>query len=602
MKRNQKMKKEKPTNLKDSWVKLLKFSRKYNLFIIIAILAVIGATVIQVASPKILQQLVTEIAVIAKLDTTTGLPLFTRIDMDRVKQITITLVTLFVIAMLLNATQSFIMSTVTRRVENDMRKKLAEKINKIPLKYFDSTNSGDTISRVINDVDTIGQTMNQSISSTISAIILFLGSILMMFITNWILAFAAIGSSIIGFLLVGFIMSKSQKHFIAQQMQIGELNGFVEEIYTNHSVVKSYNASKKSIKDFRVINDKLYNSAWKSQFFSGLMMPLFSFIGNLGYVAVSIIGAVLVANTIIEFSVIIAFMSYVGFFTNSLGSMAQGINSFQLTAAASERVFQFLEQEELENEDYKQEKISDTKGIVEFKNVKFGYNPEKVIINDFSAKINAGEKVAIVGPTGAGKTTIVNLLMRFYEINEGSIKIDGINTNDVTRENVHDQFCMVLQDTWIFEGTVYDNIIYSQENVTKEDVVKACKTLGLDHFIRTLSDGYETILTDKSSLSEGQKQLITIARAMIKNSPLLILDEATSSVDTRTEALIQKAMDELMKGRTSFVIAHRLSTIKNADLILVMKNGDIIESGNHDKLLSENGFYAELYNSQFQLD
>ncbi|MDY0277431.1 MAG: ABC transporter ATP-binding protein [Acholeplasma sp.] len=597
-------KKERAKNFKLTWKKIIKYSKKYLPLIMISLAAVIASTVLQILGPDRIKELTNEISKIFPSIDDNGLivlPLQSTVDMDAVYRITITLVLFYAISMVLSIIQNFIMSTVTRRLENSLRADLSSKINKIPLKYFDGTSNGDTISRVINDVDTIGQTMNQSIASFAGAIVMFAGSMIMMFTTSWILALTAIASSFIGFLLIGFIMGKSQKYFIAQQQGIGDLNGFIEEIYTNHNVVKAYNGSKESIKEFEIINNGLHRSAWRSQFLSGLMMPLMGFIGNLGYVSVSIVGAVLAAKGKIEFGVIIAFMIYVRLFTNPLSQIAQASNNFQMTAAAAERVFDFLDEKELINESNKTKEINKTKGEVEFKNVKFGYDVEKTIIHDFSAKIKAGQKVAIVGPTGAGKTTIVNLLMRFYEIENGTIKIDGINTQDVSRENVHDQFCMVLQDTWLFEGTIYDNIIYSEENVTEKDVETACKKLGIDHFIRTLPLGYNTILSDKSSFSEGQKQIITIARAMIKNAPLLILDEATSSVDTRTEVMIQRAMDELMKGRTSFVIAHRLSTIKNADLILVMKHGDVIEKGNHNELIKQNGFYAELYNSQFEM-
>lgn len=470
----------------------------------------------------------------------------------------------------------------------------------MPFAYFNKTSYGDILSRVTNDVDTIGQTLNQSIGTLITATTLFIGSIVMMFVTNWLMALVAIGASIIGFMLMFTIVAKSQKHFTAQQNQLGVINGHIEEMYTGHNVVKVYNASRKSKKKFENINGELYSSAWKSQFFSGLMMPLMSFVGNLGYVAVCVLGGVLALNGTITFGVIVAFMIYVRLFTQPLSQFAQAANNLQRTAAASERVFEFLEESEMNDESEKLARLSEIKGNIEFKNVKFGYLPEKIIINDFSVKVNAGQKIAIVGPTGAGKTTIVNLLMRFYELNSGEIIIDGVPINTVRREDVHDVFDMVLQDTWLFEGTIKENIIYSKTGVTDAQVVEACQTVGLHHFIQTLPNGYDTVLNDKASLSEGQKQLLTIARAIIKNSPLLILDEATSSVDTRTEQMVQQAMDKLTQGRTSFVIAHRLSTIKNADTILVMKDGDIIENGNHNDLLAKNGFYADLYNSQFE--
>ncbi len=481
-----------------------------------------------------------------------------------------------------------------------MRADISQKMNRLPLKYFDSVSIGDVLSRVTNDVDAIGQTLNQSVGTLITAFTMLAGSLIMMFYNSWILALTAVGSSVIGFSFMMVIMKQSQKYFKQQQTELGQINGLIEEVYTGHNVVKVYNGSGQAKDAFENSNRSLYSSAWKSQFLSGLMMPLMSFVGNFGYVAVCVVGAALAMKGTITFGVIVAFMLYIRLFTQPLSQIAQAMNNLQRTAAASERVFEFLDEEELENESEKKNVLTDVKGTVEFKNVRFGYTPNKPVINNFSAKIDAGQKVAIVGPTGAGKTTMVNLLMRFYETDGGEILIDGVPVNQVPRENVHAQFSMVLQDTWIFEGTIRENIIYSKQGVTEEDVINACKTVGLHHFIMTLPKGYDTILNDKASLSEGQKQLITIARAMIQNAPLLILDEATSSVDTRTERMVQTAMDQLTKGRTSFVIAHRLSTIKNADLILVMKDGDIIESGSHEELLSKNGFYAQLYNSQFE--
>ena len=446
----------------------------------------------------------------------------------------------------------------------------------------------------------IGQSLNQSIVSLVTAVTMFLGSLLMMFVTNAVMAVTAVLSTFIGFFLMSLIMSRSQKYFMQQQESLGKINGHIEEIYSGHNVVKVSNAMGKASEEFEAINNKLFNSAWKSQFLSGLMQPLMGFIGNFGYVAVCIVGAALVINGKTTFGVIVAFMIYIRLFTNPLSQIAQAATSAQSAAAASERVFEFLEEEQLSDESSKTKRLTNVKGDVEFRNVSFGYTPEKTIINNFSAHANAGEKIAIVGPTGAGKTTMVNLLMRFYELDGGEILIDGTPISQLTRENVHEQFCMVLQDTWLFEGTVRENIVYSKKNVSDEEVINACKAVGIHRFIRSLPKGYDTVLDDKANLSAGQKQLITIARAMIENAPLLILDEATSSVDTRTELLIQEAMDKLTEGRTSFVIAHRLSTIKNADLILVMKDGDIIESGNHEELLAQKGFYSELYNSQFE--
>ena len=473
----------------------------------------------------------------------------------------------------------------------------------MPLKYFDSPSIGDVLSRVTNDVDMIGQTLNQSVTTFVTAVVMLVGSVIMMFVTNWIMAFTAIGSSLIGFVFMFLIMGKSQKYFARQQQYLGDINGHIEESYAGHNVVKAYNAEGNVKKTFNEINYKLYTSAWKSQFFSSLMQPLMAFIGNLGYVAVCVVGAVLLVNgTIADYGTIIAFTLYVRLFTSPLSQLAQAFTSMQTAAAASERVFEFLEEPQLSDESGKTAYLApeNVRGDVTFEHVRFGYDEDRVIIHDFSAEAKAGQKIAIVGPTGAGKTTMVNLLMRFYEVNGGCIKIDGIPTNELTRENVHDLFCMVLQDTWLFDGTIRENVVYSKENVSDEEVVRACKAVGLDHFVRTLPHGYDTVLDDKANLSAGQKQLVTIARAMIENAPMLILDEATSSVDTRTEELIQKAMDKLTVGRTSFIIAHRLSTIRNADLILVMKDGDIIEKGSHEQLLAQNGFYAELYNSQFE--
>ncbi len=581
---------EKPKDLKQSMGKLIRFSKSYLPVIITALIASAIGTVFQIIGPDKIKDLVNEIS----KGLTVG------IDLDEVSRIGLMLVLFYAASAILSFMQSFIMATVTQKISKNMRTGISQKINKLPLKYFDKVSYGDVLSRVTNDVDTIGQTLNQSIGSLVAAVTLLIGSVFMMFYTSWVLALTAIGATIIGFVLMIVIMSKSQSHFTAQQQELGNINGHIEEIYSNHNVVKVYNGSNNAKKVFEDINEKLFSSAWKSQFLSGLMMPLMGFIGNFGYVAVCVVGAALALNGTISFGVIVAFTLYVRLFTQPLNQIAQAANNLQRTGAASERVFEFLEEEELADESHKTKKLTSVKGDVEFKHVKFGYDKDKTIINDFSAKAKAGQKIAIVGATGAGKTTIVNLLMRFYEIDGGEILLDGIPISQVTRENLHEQFCMVLQDTWLFEGTIKENIIFSKQGVTDEQVVDACKAVGLDHFIRTLPDAYNTVLNDKASLSEGQKQLLTIARAMIQNAPLLILDEATSSVDTRTELIIQEAMDRLMVGRTSFVIAHRLSTIKNADLIFVMKNGDIVESGNHDELLSIGGSYAELYNSQFE--
>lgn len=581
---------EKPQNFKQTMGKLIRYCKPFIPAIIIALIAAIGGTIFQIISPDILKDITNEIV--------KGLQ--TGIDLDAVINMAVVLIFFYAASALFSFMQSFIMATMTQKISKSLRTGISEKINKLPLKYFDKVSYGNILSRATNDVDAVGQTLNQSIGSLVSAIAMFIGSLVMMFYTSWILAFTAVGATIIGFVLMTVIMKKSQKHFTAQQRELGNIGGHIEEVYSGHNVVKVYNGGTAAKEDFEGINDKLYASAWKSQFLSGLMMPLMSFIGNFGYVAVCVVGAVLAMNGTISFGVIVAFMLYIRLFTQPLNQIAQAANNLQRAAAASERIFEFFEEEELTDESQKTKALSAVKGNVEFKHVKFGYEKNKTVIHDFSAKVKAGEKVAIVGPTGAGKTTMVNLLMRFYELDSGEITLDGTPISQVTRENVHDQFCMVLQDTWLFEGTIKENIIYSKQGVTDEQVIAACKAVGLDHFIRTLPKGYNTILNDMASISQGQKQLLTIARAMIQNAPLLILDEATSSVDTRTEVMIQEAMDKLTVGRTSFVIAHRLSTIKNADVILVMKDGDIIESGNHDELLAKGGFYAELYNSQFE--
>ena len=481
-----------------------------------------------------------------------------------------------------------------------MRTDISLKIDKLPLKYFDGTSVGNVMSRISNDVDMIGQTLNQSLGALITAFVMFFGSLFCMFTTNWILALSGVGASILGFSIMLVIIKKSQKYFNQQQQSLGSLNGHIEETYSGHAVVKAYTAEDAVKKEFRRINNELYNCAWKSQFLSGLMQPLMGFVGNLGYVVVCVVGAVLTINGIISFGVIVAFMVYVRQFTQPLSQFAQAANSLQSAAAASERIFEILNEDEMETENYKIQCLDNVAGAVRFEHVRFGYDPEDIIIQDFSADVKPGQKVAIVGPTGAGKTTLINLLMRFYELQGGKIYIDGIETTKLSRPAIHDQFCMVLQDAWIFEGTIRENIVYSKEGVTDEEVINACKAVGLHHFIQTLPKGYDTVLNDSSALSAGQRQLVTIARAMIKNAPMLILDEATSSVDTRTEQLIQQSMDTLMLGRTSFVIAHRLSTIKNADKILVLNHGEIIEQGNHEELLAKGGFYATLYNSQFE--
>ena len=525
-----------------------------------------------------------------------------KMDMDKIKSIAILLACLYIISAIFSYVEGLSMIKVANGYAKKLRSSISEKINKLPLKFFDHNLSGDILSRVTNDVDTIAQSLNNSLSTLVSSITLFIGSIIMMFVTNYIMAITAIVSSLIGFILMFIILNKSQRYFTARQRELGKLNGYIEEIYSGLNVVRSCNAKDETINEFDKLNDKLYDCNRKSQFLSGLMQPIMGFIGNFSYVAVCIVGALLVSKSVISFGVIVAFIMYVRLFTNPLSQIAQAMTSMQSTAAASERVFGLLEEVEMDSENDITKKLDKhkVKGNIEFKNVKFGYDKDNIIINDFTAKVKAGEKIAIVGPTGAGKTTMVNLLMKFYDINDGDILIDGTSIRELKRDNIHSLFTMVLQDTWLFNGTVKENIIYNQKNVSNKKVEDVCKVVGVDHFIKTLPNGYDSEISDTDSISAGQRQLLTIARGMIENAPFLILDEATSNVDTRTEELVQKAMDKLMENKTSFIIAHRLSTIRNADLILVMKDGNIIETGNHDKLMKENGFYASLYNSQFE--
>ena len=522
-----------------------------------------------------------------------------QIDLKAISNIALFLAILYAAGALLNYVQSFIISSVIQHFSKRLRTAIAEKINKLPLRYFDSRSQGDTLSRVTNDVDTVGQSLNQSLGAVISSSLLLIAVLFMMFYNNVILSFVTIGSVLIGFVFVALIMGKSQRFFRAQQENLASVNGYVEEMYSGHNVIVSYNATDESKVAFQTLNTNLYNSMWKSQFISGIMMPLMMFVGNFGYVMVVLVGASMALNGDVTMGTIVAFMVYVRIFSQPLSQIAQGITTLQQASAAMGRVFEFLAEPEMENDEHKAQQLTTLKGDVAFDKVFFGYNPDRTIIHDFSANAKAGQKIAIVGPTGAGKTTIVNLLMKFYEIDKGRITIDGVDTKQMKRSEVHDAFSMVLQDTWLFEGTIKENLIYNQKNISDEAVVAAAKAVGVHHFIKTLPKGYDTVLDDTVSLSVGQKQLLTIARALLKDAPLLILDEATSSVDTRTEELIQKAMDKLMEGRTSFVIAHRLSTIRNADLILVMRDGNIIEQGNHEQLMEQNGFYADLYNSQF---
>ncbi|GFH42597.1 ABC transporter [Lactococcus hodotermopsidis] len=592
---------EKPKDVKKALSDLAKYVKPWYAGIFVAAIAAAGGSYLTIIGPDKLSEITNKImeglqaSFIPK-----GMPGHGDIDLKKITSIGLVLIAFYAGSAVLSYLQGLIMAIITQRTSKKLRKDISAKINVLPLRYFDSHPYGDTLSRVTNDVDTIGQALNQSVGSLVSALTLFVGSIIMMFRTNVQMSLTAIATTVIGFVLMMVIMTKSQKFFNAQQNGLGEVNGFVEEVYTGHNIVKVSNADKEKQVEFDEINERLYDSVWKSQFLSGLMMPLMQFIGNFGYAAVCLVGAVLAIDGKIEFGVIVAFMIYIRLFTQPLTQIAQAVTSMQSAGAASERIFSFLAEDELEDEKGKATALVNPKGEVEFKNVHFGYNADRVIINDFSAKAKPGQKIAIVGPTGAGKSTMVNLLMRFYDTNSGQIIIDGTPIKEITREAVHDQFSMVLQDTWLFEGTVKENLIYNQSNITDEQVVAAAKAVGVDHFINTLPDGYDSVIKDAEELSVGERQLLTIARALLKDAPMLILDEATSSVDTRTEELIQKAMDKLMEGRTSFVIAHRLSTIKNADLILVMKDGDIIESGNHKDLLSEGGFYAGLYNSQFE--
>jgi len=595
---------EKPQDFGGVMKKLVHFCRHYIPAIIVALVLGAIGTVCQIVGPDKLKDMTNEIAK-GLPALVNGKPVLGAIDMDAVTHIAWLLVALYVGYAVLCYVQSWMMANVTQRTAQELREAISVKINKLPLKYFDKVSYGDVLSRITNDVDAIGQTLGQSVGSLITSVTLFVGALIMMFYNNVIMTVCAIASSLVGLLIMGAIMKVSQKYFSRQQIALGDVNGHVEEMYAGHTVVKAYCGEADSIRAFEKYNCDLYDSGWKSQFLSGLMMPLMNFVGNFGYVVVCVVGAVLAMDGKIEFGVIVAFMMYIRLFTQPLSQFAQAFQNLQRCAAASERVFSFLEEPEMADESDKQALLGvngkPVRGDVEFSHVKFGYDPSKTIINDFSASVKSGQKVAIVGPTGAGKTTMVNLLMRFYEISGGSIAIDGVDTKSVPRWNVHDQFSMVLQDTWVFRGTVRENIAYSKPDVTDKQIEDACKAVGLHHYIMSLPNGYDTVLDDKATLSQGQKQLLTIARAMVEDAPILILDEATSSVDTRTEELIQKAMDALTVDRTSFVIAHRLSTIRDADMILVMNHGDIVESGTHEELLAKGGFYADIYNSQFAL-
>lgn len=575
--------------------KLLKYCKTYVVAIIVALIFAMIAAITSIIGPNKINDLMDVIE--------SGIKSIDGIHMPDFLKICYFLISIYILGAIVNYGQQFIIADVTQKTSKRLRSDINKKINQLPLSYFDTTTRGDILSRITNDVDTISQTLSSTISNLVNAITLFIGVIIMMFLVNWVLALVTITSSVIGFLLIFLILSFSQKYFNKRQKNLGDMNGHIEEIYSNHHVVKSYNGENKAIEQFNVINNELYRNNYKSQFLSGLMQPIMNFSGNLSYASIFIVGVFLIlnGNPNVGFGTIISFTIYARLFSQPLSTFAQSLTSIQQASAASKRVFEMLEAPNLEDESKKDKKLEEVKGDVEFRNVQFGYNDNNIIIKNFSIKLKSGQKVAIVGPTGAGKTTIVNLLMRFYEVTSGDILIDGVSIKDMKREEVHNLFDMILQDTWLFHGTVRENLVYNKENVTEETLDKVCKAVGLHHFIQTLPNGYDTILDDSINISEGQKQQLTIARAMIKDAPLLILDEATSSVDTRTEIVIQNAMDQLTIGRTSFVIAHRLSTIKNANIILVMNKGDIIEQGTHEQLLAKKGFYAELYNSQFEI-
>lgn len=581
---------EKPKNIKSSMLELLRYLKPWYKPIVISLIFSLVGTLLTIIAPDKLADLTNNIS--------DGLQ--TGIDMDLIIKSILIILAIYISANLVTCAASYIMITVMQKLAWSMRTSISQKINKLPLKFFDKVTVGDVLSRITNDVDTISSALNSSITTLVQAVVQFVGVTIIMFATSGRLALTAIGSSILGFVLMFFIVSRSRKYFRQQQQNLGDMNGHVEEMYSGHNIVRAYGATAQSKKEFDRINDNLYNSAWKSQFFSGMLMPLMGFVGNLGYVAVCIVGATLTMSGAIRFGTVVAFISYVKLFTNPLSQISQAVSSLMSAGAAGERVFGFLAEEEMPDDSGCTAHIDHVRGKVEFENVRFGYDEDKPIIHDFSADIEPGQKVAIVGYTGAGKTTMVNLLMRFYELWSGQIKIDGVLVSQMRRSDVHAMFGMVLQDTWLFDGTYRENIAYGKPGVTDEQVEAACKLVGLDHYIKTLPKGYDTELNDRSSLSAGQRQLLTIARAMVENAPMIILDEATSSVDTRTEVLVQKAMDRLTRGRTSFVIAHRLSTIRDADLILVMDKGDIVESGTHEQLLEKGGLYKELYTSQFE--
>lgn len=573
--------------------KIVRYAKPYYFLVVVSLIFAVVSSIATIIGPD----------KISDLTNVLRDGIFLGIDFDRLSSICFTIVALYATSLVCSYLQQFIMATVTQKMSRKLRNDINVKINKLPLSYFDKTTKGDILSRVTNDVDTISQTLGSAVASLLSSAVLFVGVIVMMFKSSWILALVTIGTSVLGFVAMSLILARSQKYFNRRQQYIGELNGQIEEVYTNHLVVKSYNAVDNERERFKKHNQNIYGVEWKSQFISGLMHPIMGFVGNLSFVLIIVVGVVIIVNggSSVTIGTLSSFVIYSRLFGQPLQTFAQSMTSIQQASASSKRVFEMLDAEEMESEEGKPALFDNSlvKGNVEFKNVKFAYNGDDVVIKDFSGKFKAGQKIAIVGPTGAGKTTLVNLLMRFYEVDEGDILIDGVLAKSVTRENLRELFDMILQDTWLFSGTIRDNLVYNKSGVTDEELDRVCEAVGLKHFISTLPEKYDTVLDENTSFSEGQKQQLTIARAMIKNSPLLILDEATSNVDTRTELVIQSAMDKLCEGRTSFVIAHRLSTIKNADVILVLRDGDIVEQGTHEELLSMNGFYAELYNSQF---
>ena len=579
-------------NVKKALGQLAGYMRRRLGVIILALVLAAGSAVLTILGPDW----------VGRIATIMSDGLMTGIDLAAVAKIGVVLACIYGASALFGFIQHYIMASVTLGMSYRMRAELSEKINRVPQKYFNFHAQGDILSRITNDVSTLQQGLTNSLPTIISAATQFLGCLIMMFVTQWRLALAALGVTLVGLVLIVLIMAKSQRHFTARQESLGKLNGYVEEMYSGHEVVRISRAVEDVNARFDQLNRRVYDANWRSQFLSGIMQPLMNIIGNISYVVVCVLGSILAINGTIEFGVIVSFILYVRLFTSPLTQIAQGMTNMQTASASAHRIFDFLGSEELPDESGKTQELTQVKGAVRFDHVRFSYpdSPDKIIIKDFSAEVKPGQKVAIVGPTGAGKTTMVNLLMRFFELNSGSIRIDGIPTDELTRENVHSLFSMVLQDTWLFEGTVRENLVYNMQGITDEQLERVCKACGLDKFVHALPQGFDTVLSESSSISAGQKQLLTIARAMLQNAPMLILDEATSSVDTRTELLIQRAMDQLTAGRTSFVIAHRLSTIKNADLILVMKDGDVIESGTHETLMQQGGFYADLYNSQFE--